>query len=93
MPRRWPRPASRPAIKFLPDQNGEFVDGYFPVTHSNAEEQRVSAAMGYLDAETRKRPNLTISTDTQVKSLLFEGTRCVGVTAMVDGQEQEFRAP
>ena len=40
---------------FLPDQNGEFVEGYFPVTHSNAEERRVSAAMGYLDAETRKR--------------------------------------
>ena len=83
---RRPRP-SRPGFKFLPDQNGEFVDGYFPVTHSNADERRVSAAIGYLDAETRKRPNLTISTDTQVKSLLFEGTRCVGVTAMVDGQE------
>ena len=52
----------------------------------------MSAAMGYLDAETRKRSNLTISTDTQVKSLLFEGTRCVGVTAMVAGHEQEFRA-
>ncbi|CAN5722996.1 GMC family oxidoreductase N-terminal domain-containing protein [soil metagenome] len=79
-------------MKFLPDQNGEFVDGYFPVTHSNASEQRVSAAMGYLDAETRKRPNLTISTNTQVTSLLFEGTQCVGVKAMVDGKETEFRA-
>ncbi len=79
-------------FKYLPDQNGEFVDGYFPVTHSNAEERRVSAAMGYLDAETRKRANLTISTDTRVMSLLFEGTRCVGVTARVAGQEQEFRA-
>jgi len=79
-------------FKYLPDQNGEFVDGYFPVTHSNADERRVSAAMGYLDAETRKRPNLTISTDTQVMSLLFEGTRCVGVTARVGGKEQEFRA-
>ncbi len=78
-------------FKYLPDQNGEFVDGYFPVTHSNAEERRVSAAMGYLDAETRKRANLTISTDTQVMSLLFEGTRCVGVTARVAGKEQEFR--
>ena len=76
---------------FLPDQNGEFVDGYFPVTHSNQDEQRVSAAMGYLDRETRKRANLTISTDTQVRELLFEGTRCVGVKAEVDGQEQEFR--
>ncbi|MFI5001985.1 MAG: GMC family oxidoreductase [Reyranellales bacterium] len=78
-------------MRFLPDQNGEFVDGYFPVTHSNASEQRVSAAMGYLDSETRKRSNLTISTDTQVKSLLFDGTRCVGVVAMVAGKEQEFR--
>ena len=76
---------------FLPDQNGEFVEGYFPVTHSNQTEQRVSAAMGYLDRETRKRANLTISTDTQVKELLFEGTRCVGVKALVDGREQEFR--
>jgi 5-(hydroxymethyl)furfural/furfural oxidase len=76
---------------FLPDQNGEFVDGYFPVTHSNQDEQRVSAAMGYLDRDTRKRANLTISTDTQVVELLFEGTRCVGVKAEVDGREQEFR--
>jgi len=79
-------------MTFLPDQNGEFVDGYFPVTHSNASEQRVSAAMGYLDADTRKRSNLTISTDTQVKSLIMEGTRCVGVVAVVGGKEQEFRA-
>jgi 5-(hydroxymethyl)furfural/furfural oxidase len=76
---------------FLPDQNGEFVEGYFPVTHSNQAEQRVSAAMGYLDAQTRRRANLTISTNTQVKELLFEGTRCVGVKARVDGREQEFR--
>jgi 5-(hydroxymethyl)furfural/furfural oxidase len=76
---------------FLPDQNGEFVDGYFPVTHSNQDEQRVSAAMGYLDRETRKRANLTILTNTVVKELLFEGTRCVGIKADVDGREQEFR--
>jgi 5-(hydroxymethyl)furfural/furfural oxidase len=77
--------------EFVPDQNGEFVEGYFPITHSNQAEQRVSAAMGYLDRETRKRPNLTISTNTQVKELLFESTRCVGVKAVVDGREQEFR--
>jgi 5-(hydroxymethyl)furfural/furfural oxidase len=76
---------------FLPDQNGEFVEGYFPVTHSNHAEQRVSAAMGYLDGETRKRANLTISTETQVKELLFEGTCCVGVKAEVGGREEEFR--
>ena len=76
---------------FLPDQNGEFADGYFPITHSNEAERRVSAAMGYLDRDTRKRSNLTISTRTQVEELLFEGTRCVGVKAKVNGSEQEFR--
>lgn len=77
--------------QYLPDQNGEFVDGYFPVTHSNQAEQRVSAAMGYLDRDTRKRANLTISTNTQVRELLFQGTQCVGVKAVVGGREQEFR--
>src|SRR4029450_5802902 len=57
----------------------------------NQAEQRVSAAMGYLDRDTRQRANLTISTNTQVRELLFEGTQCVGVKAMVDGREQEFR--
>jgi 5-(hydroxymethyl)furfural/furfural oxidase len=78
-------------FNYLPDQNGEFVDGYFPITHSNQDEHRVSAAMGYLDRETRKRANLTISTQTQVREFLFEGTRCVGVKALVNGREQEFR--
>ena len=97
-PEHWTRLAQAAAeacklagYAFLPDQNGEFVEGYFPVTHSNQSEQRVSAAMGYLDRDTRKRANLTISTDTQVKELLFEGTRCIGVRAQVGGQEQEFR--
>lgn len=77
---------------YLADQNGRFEDGYFPITISNAEDQRVSAAIGYLDAETRRRANLTISTETQVMGLLFEGARCVGVRAMVKGREQEFYA-
>jgi 5-(hydroxymethyl)furfural/furfural oxidase len=77
--------------QFVPDQNGEFVDGYFPVTHANQAEQRVSAAMGYLDRDTRKRANLTIVTNTQVKELLFDGMQCVGVKAKLDGRDQEFR--
>jgi hypothetical protein len=38
------------------------------------------------------RKNLTISAETQVAALLFEGTKCVGVKALVKGREQEFRA-
>ncbi|MEZ5818075.1 MAG: GMC family oxidoreductase N-terminal domain-containing protein [Hyphomicrobiaceae bacterium] len=81
----------RAGYKHLPDQNGYFEDGYFPVTISNAQEQRVSAAIGYLNAEVRKRPNLTISTDTQVTELLFDGLNCVGVRALVRGRPTEFR--
>ena len=76
---------------FLADQNGEFRDGYFPITMSNAYERRVSAAIGYLDPATRMRENLTITTRTQVKELLFDGARCLGVKAMVEGREHEFR--
>jgi 5-(hydroxymethyl)furfural/furfural oxidase len=83
---------SRAGYKYLPDQNGQFEDGYFPVTISNANEQRVSASIGYLNADVRKRPNLTISTHTQVTELLFENLKCVGVKATVNGRPQEFRA-
>ena len=77
---------------YLEDQNGEFKDGYFPLTHSNSNEQRVSAAIGYLNADVRRRSNLTISTETQVSELIFEANRCVGVKAEVGGKPQEFRA-
>lgn len=76
---------------YLPDQNGEFRDGWFPLTISNLYERRVSAAIGYLDPGTRLRRNLTISCNTQVSELLFDGARCIGVKALVDGRPQEFR--
>jgi len=78
-------------FEYLIDQNGEYRDGYFPITISNAYDRRVSAAIGYLDPATRQRPNLTIATGTPVKSLLFEGGRCVGIVALTDGKETEFR--
>ena len=77
--------------KYILDQNAEWEDGYFPITISNAFERRVSAAIGYLDPGTRLRENLTISTDTQVAELIFEGHTCVGVKAVVSGRPQEFR--
>ena len=97
-PDLWPEHAKAVAEAFkqagweyIVDQNAEWKDGYFPITISNAYERRVSAAIGYLDPGTRLRDNLTISTETQVASLIFEGNRCVGVKAMVGGREQEFR--
>jgi 5-(hydroxymethyl)furfural/furfural oxidase len=97
-PDLWPEHAKAVAEAFkqagweyIVDQNAEWKDGYFPITISNAYERRVSAAIGYLDPGTRMRDNLTISTETVVASLIFEGNRCVGVKAMVGGREQEFR--
>ena len=77
-------------FEFLLDQNGEYKDGYFPITISNVYERRVSAAIGYLDPGTRMRENLTISTDTQALGLLFDGERCSGVRARIGGRETEF---
>ena len=77
--------------KYLADQNGVFEDGHFPVTISNQNEQRASAAIGYLDRATRARANLTISTETVVRGLLFEGAVCVGVRARVGGRDVEYR--
>jgi 5-(hydroxymethyl)furfural/furfural oxidase len=78
---------------YIEDQNGEFVpDGYFPITISNLYDRRVSAAIGYLDNGARMRKNLALSAETQVMALLFEGTKCVGVKALIKGREQKFLA-
>lgn len=62
------------------DQNGEWADGFFPSTFSNAFDRRVSAAAGYLDSATRLRPNLTIESETRVTGILFDGHRATGVS-------------
>src|SRR5262245_55212148 len=89
-PDRWNGHAKAAAAAFreagfyyLPDQNRDYRDGFFPTTISNVYDRRVSAAIGYLDPATRLRENLSISTNTQVTQLLFDGARCVGVKARV----------
>lgn len=77
--------------RYVPDQNGEFQDGYYPLAMSNLYDRRVSAAVGYLGATVRQRDNLSVITDAQVSELLFEDTRCVGIRAMVEGKSVEFR--
>ncbi len=97
-PEFWPEHAkalaeslNQSGMKYLPDQNGFFEEGYFPITISNAYERRVSAAIGYLDPATRARENLTVSTLTQVTSLIFDGATCTGINALVDGRPQTFQ--
>lgn len=76
---------------YVPDQNGEFQDGYHPLAMSNLYDRRVSAAIGYLGPTVRQQDNLTISTNTQVSGLLFEDAACVGIRAVVNGKQIEFR--
>jgi len=79
-------------FRYLPDQNGPFEDGYHPFAISNLYDRRVPTAIAYLTPTVRMRPNLTVSTETHVTGLLFEGRKCVGVTARKDCQDLSFRA-
>ncbi len=63
----------------LKDQNDGFEPGYFPITINNENDRRVSTAAGYLDTEVRQRPNLTILPNTEVRRILFDGSRATGV--------------
>ncbi|WP_210495026.1 GMC family oxidoreductase [Microvirga antarctica] len=65
----------------IQDQNGNFGDGWFPMTLSTDRKQRVSTAMAYLDATTRARPNLRILTDTVVEGIEIVDGVTLGVRA------------
>ncbi len=77
---------------YLADQNGEFLDGYHPLAINNLYNRRVPVAIAYLTPTVRMRKNLTLLTDTHVTGLMFEGKRCIGVTALQNGAEATFRA-
>ena len=61
-----------------PDMNGEFGEGYSPLPLSNDGGARRSTAVGYLDAAARRRPNLRILGETQVRRILFANGRATG---------------
>lgn len=96
----WPEHAHAMARAFksagfdyVPDQNGEFVDGYYPVAISNIYDRRVTTAIGYLGYRVRSRENLTLMTNTQVTGLSFEGLTCTGVSAVTgNAPERQYRA-
>jgi 5-(hydroxymethyl)furfural/furfural oxidase len=83
--------ATERQMPHVADMNGDFRDGYGSLPMSNTVERRASAAMCYLDAKVRARQNLTIACPATVTRLMFEGRRCVGVAAQVDGKPRAFR--
>lgn len=84
--REWPGFTRAAAAAFtasgyrnIGDQNAVFEDGWFPMSLTTNRRQRISAAMGYLDAAVRARPNLTIRAETKVDGLVLEGRKATGV--------------
>ncbi len=84
--REWPefsriaaRALQQAGFQRLEDQNDGFEPGYFPIAINNENDRRVSTAAGYLDAQVRDRPNLTILDRTEVRRICFDGTTVTGV--------------
>lgn len=61
------------------DFNGEVAEGAGWHDLSITEGARQSTAVAYLHPVEGERPNLTISTESRARRLLFEGSRCIGV--------------
>jgi 5-(hydroxymethyl)furfural/furfural oxidase len=74
--------------KFVDDMNGGPANGICRVPVSSTPAQRISAAMGYLTPEARKRPNLSLRPDAYVEKIIFEGSRAVGVSVRIGSQLQ-----
>jgi choline dehydrogenase len=78
-------------IKRNPDYNSGEQEGIAMTQASIGRGQRMSTARCYLEP-ARARPNLTIETGASAESLLFDGSRCVGVRYAVRGTTVEARA-
>jgi 5-(hydroxymethyl)furfural/furfural oxidase len=98
-PAEWPAfaravgaAARRRGHRYIADLNAEDADGYGPLPLTRTAGERVSAASAYLDAATRRLPNLTIATGTTVTRLRFAGSRCVGVEASEGGRPVSLAA-
>jgi len=74
------------------DMNGAFETGYAPVPVSHDRTQRMSAAVGYLGPQVRRRDNLVIVPDTEVTRLVMDGRRVVAVEARRAGETMLFKA-
>jgi 5-(hydroxymethyl)furfural/furfural oxidase len=79
-------------IAFIADMNGDFCDGYGAVPMSNWPRQRASAAICYLDADVRRRDNLSILCNAFASGILFEGRRAIGVRASIGAEQKQLLA-
>lgn len=75
-----------------PDHNAPDSTGVGPLAHNNVDGVRWSTALGYLTAEVRRRPNLTIQANSLVHRLLFDGKRVTGVLVEQSGRIETLLA-
>lgn len=73
------------------DVNGYRQEGFAAFDRNVRLGRRLSAARAYL-YPVKKRRNLTIKTKAMVTKVLFEGTRAVGVEAIVKGKKTTFKS-
>jgi choline dehydrogenase len=78
-------------MPYNPDFNGPRQDGAAPYQTTTRHARRCSAAVGYL-RPAQGRPNLTLRTDAQVRRIVVEHGRAVGVEVAQGGQGAVLRA-
>src|SRR5262245_1301955 len=88
---RFVEAAQQAGFPFNPDLNGKQRTGVGYSQMTRRGRLRGSTAQTFL-REARRRPNLRIETEAQGGKLLFEGTRCVGVSFRRGGKLTEVRA-
>ena len=77
---------------FVDDVNAGEREGVGRIPMTSLPTQRMSAAMGYLTDDVRRRPNLQIMHSTQVQSLEFDSNKVVGVNVNRGGRSDSHRA-
>jgi choline dehydrogenase len=82
--------AGEVGVGYTSDYNGAQQDGIGMTQMTIRRGRRMSTAVCYLDP-ARRRPNLTVETNALTERLLFDGTRCVGVSYSQAGQRREAR--
>jgi choline dehydrogenase len=78
-------------IPRIDDPNGETNEGAASANFNIIDGRRWSSVTGYL-LPVADNPRLTILTGSLAVSLIFEGTRCVGLRHVVEGELVETRA-
>ena len=77
---------------YVDDVNAGNRDGVGRIPMTSLPTQRMSAAMGYLSDEVRRRPNLQVMGSSQVSALTLDNGAVTGVTVNRAGRVESHRA-